>query len=159
MKAPNATCGAIFSMSTSAHTMLASLPPSSSVTRLSVLAASAMIFLPVAMLPVKLIFWIPGWLTSQGPSLSSPPSTCTTPGGRIDCAISTSFRAVYGVKGLGLTMIQLPVTSAGAILPTERVTGKFQGTMAPTIPRGTYLVVMTLSSSSTRSSGSFNEAW
>ena len=78
-KAPMATCGATLAMSTSGRTMQGSLPPLilesdggvqelrmtvrayiSSVTRFSVLAAAAIIFFPVAMEPVKLIFAISG---------------------------------------------------------------------------------------------------
>jgi hypothetical protein len=34
----------------------------------------------------------------------------------------------------------LPVRSAGAILPTDRMSGKFQGMMPPQTPRGVYSV-------------------
>jgi len=59
-KAPMATWGATFFTSTSGRMMEASLPPSSRVQRLRVLAQAAMIFLPVAMEPVKEILAIPG---------------------------------------------------------------------------------------------------
>ena len=38
-----------------------------------------------------------------------------------------SFRAEYGVKGDGLTMMVQPVSSAGAILPADSVMGTIEG--------------------------------
>lgn len=83
--------------------------------------------------------------------------------------------------GLGLTMMVLPVSRAGMILPSERMMGKFHlqrppgqqlysdprnvtvgdthGQMAPTTPNGVYLVNSTFSSSSSRSSGSVRFKW
>ena len=65
----------------------------SNVTRFKVLAAAAMILLPVAMEPVKLIFAISGWSTKAGPREASPPRAWTTPTGKTLFAISTIFRA------------------------------------------------------------------
>ena len=73
---------------------------SSRVTLFIVLAHFSNMVLPVGIDPVNDIFCIPGWLTIQGPSLSLPPSTCSTPGGKIDCPTSTAFKVVYGVYGL-----------------------------------------------------------
>jgi len=113
------TAGAVFSMSTSGQMIAASLPPlwnrisvldrggsrrvrsyNSSVTLFKVFAHSSMIFFPVGIEPVKEIFWISGWLTIHGPSCSSPPRTCSTPGGKRACPTSTAFKVVYGVYGL-----------------------------------------------------------
>lgn len=104
-------------MSTSEHTIAASLPPlscvsqfsasrgwrstySSRVTRFSVLAQLCITLMPVAVEPVKLTFCTPGWAVSQGPRLSLPLRAWTTPGGKNCCASSTSLRPQYGVKGL-----------------------------------------------------------
>lgn len=45
-------------------------------------------------------------------------------------------------------MTQLPVMRAEAILSVDRMTGKFQGQMAPTTPRGGWVaMILTFSSS------------
>jgi hypothetical protein len=55
----------------------------------------------------------------------------------------------------GLTIITLPVRRAGPILPVANKRGKFQGMMALTTPRGTYLeIIVRLALSSIVSSGS-----
>lgn len=53
------TFGTTFARSASSHTIAASLPPSSSVSRFTVLAQASATFLPVAVLPVKLILLMP----------------------------------------------------------------------------------------------------
>lgn len=73
---------------------------SSRVTRFKVFAHTSIIFLPVGIEPVKEIFCVSGWLTIQGPSFSSPPRTCSMPGGKIAWPTSTALRVVYGVYGL-----------------------------------------------------------
>lgn len=92
-KARVAILGMHFSISTSSHTMAASLPPSSRTHRFSVLAQLSATLLPVGMEPVKVIMSMPGWLVIQGPRLSSPLRTWKTPGGKIDIPISPSFRS------------------------------------------------------------------
>lgn len=126
------TDGAIAFGSTSSRTTAASLPPSSSVTRLRVEAALAIAFLPVPTEPVRDIFAIPGCLEIHGPlvrarsvgkrgmhlrrlhshSSSFPDRTDRTPGGRTSWASSPNFKVPSGVKGDGLMMRQLPVTRA-----------------------------------------------
>jgi len=95
-----------------------------------------MTFLPVKVEPVKEILSTPGWAVSQGPRLSLPERTETTPGGKKFWASSPSFRSQYGVNGDGLMMMALPVRTAGAILPRASCTGKFHGTMPTQTPRG-----------------------
>jgi hypothetical protein len=72
----------------------------------------------------------------QGPSWSSPLRAWRSPLGKKWIANSASLRAVYGVKGYGLTIILLPVISADTIFPIARSTGKFHGTIAADTPIG-----------------------
>jgi hypothetical protein len=45
------------------------------------------------------------------------------------------------VNGDGLTTMQLPATSAGAIFQTASRIGKFHGVMPPTAPSGVWRVI------------------
>jgi hypothetical protein len=67
-------------------------------------------------------------------------------------AISANLSVLYGVNGEGLTIIQLPITSAAAIFAVARTSGKFQGQMAPTTPIGECVLTIFSSSSSCRTS-------
>ena len=61
----------------------------------------------------------------------------STPGGSPPSFISSTSRMVEsGVVLAGLATTVLPTASAGAILFASRVSGKFQGMMAPTTPSG-----------------------
>src|ERR1700753_3798300 len=71
-KAPIATSGATFSTSTSGKIIEASFPPSSRVTRLSVLEQDSMTFLPVGIEPVKEILSILGWAVIKAKLLCVP---------------------------------------------------------------------------------------
>ena len=135
-KAAQKSCGAIAFGSTSGSTIAGSLPPSSKVSRLSVPAAERMTCLPVSVWPVKAILAMPGWAVIHLPSSSPPETTLNTPGGTMSFQISPSFSVESGVNGEGLTMIVSPAISAGAIFHMASITGKFQGTMAPTTPSG-----------------------
>src|SRR6201995_3240143 len=74
---------AAFSRSESAKMMLALLPPSSRVSRLTGFAQSAMIRWPTSVDPVNTILRTSGWSTSRCPTtLPLPGSTVNTPGGR-----------------------------------------------------------------------------
>lgn len=53
------TFGTTLARSASSHTIAASFPPSSSVSLFTVLAQASATFLPVAVLPVKLILLMP----------------------------------------------------------------------------------------------------
>src|SRR5208282_4981644 len=97
------------SQSASAKNILGDLPPSSSVTRLSVSAALLTIILPTAALPVKAILSTPGCATSAAPAVSPKPLTIlTTPGGKPSSSnqLATSI-IVSGVCSAGLrTQVQ-----------------------------------------------------
>ena len=76
--------------------------------------------------------------------ISSPPvTTLKTPGGSRSRHSSASHSRHNGVQGDGFTTMQLPVLKAGAIFQIARDTGKFQGTMAPTTPSGSWNVMST----------------
>ena len=109
------SCSATFSTSASASTIEASLPPSSSVMRFKSLLAPSMIFLPVAVEPVKVILSIPGWLVIIGPSSSGPVMMLTVPAGTTSLISSAMRSVVSGVKGEGLSTMVQPATSAGTI--------------------------------------------
>ena len=71
------------STSASANTRWADLPPSSSVTGATRLAAAPAIRLPTSVEPTKLRWSTPGWAASAAPASGpSPVTTLTTPGGR-----------------------------------------------------------------------------
>lgn len=65
---------------------------SSRVTLFNVLLQLSITFFPVAVDPVKLTLSMPGCAVNMGPKLSPPLKACTTPGGKNDCASSTSLR-------------------------------------------------------------------
>ena len=50
---------------------------------------------------------------------------------------STSREAIAGDCSAGLSTTALPVTSAAAVMPQGIASGKFQGEMTATTPRGT----------------------
>ncbi len=106
--------------------------------RFKVSAAPRMMALPVLVSPVKAILSMPGCATSACPtSAPGPVTTLSTPGGRpISTAISPSASAVRGVWLAGFRMTVLPHASAGATFQAARSSGKFQGTIAATTPRG-----------------------
>src|ERR1700731_3101930 len=116
MKTPNSAPSTAASQSASAKKMLGDLPPSSSVTRLSVSAALFTIILPTAALPVKATLSTPGCATSAAPVVSPKPLTIfTTPGGKPASSnqLANSI-AVSGVCSAGLRMQVQPAAIAGA---------------------------------------------
>src|SRR4051794_7350486 len=132
--------------SASGSTMPASLPPSSSVSRLSEGAALSMILRPVAIDPVKVILPIPGCRDIDAATSFSQVMTLTTPGGTTSLMISTRRIVDSGVLGDGLIIIVLPARTAGMMCQQAIITGQFQGVIEPTTPIG-------LRCSSTRPSG------
>ncbi len=96
-----------------------------------------MIFLPVAVEPVKVILSISGCSVISGPSVSSPVMMFTVPAGTTSLISSATRSVVSGVKGDGLSTMVQPATSAGTIFWIAIMIGKFHGTMPPTTPTGT----------------------
>ena len=129
-------------MSASANTMLALLPPSSSVTRFTCSAQPAMIRLPTAVDPVNATLRTSGCSTSRQPaSAPVPTTTCSTPSGMPASSASSPKRiAVSGVVSAGLRIAVLPAASAGPTFHDAISSGKFHGTISPTTPSGSWNV-------------------
>ena len=109
-------------MSASASTIIGSLPPSSSATGVSVCAARAMTFLPVAVEPVNMIMSASS--TSAEPVAPRPVATWKTFAGRPHCSRpSASSSDVSGVNSDGLRITLLPASSAGIASPKELTIG------------------------------------
>ena len=124
--------------SASSQMIIGSEPPSSSVTRLTPRAASAMTRSPVGVDPVNATLRTSGWVTSASPVTAPVPgTTLKTPAGiPASCRISASASVVNGVLSAGLATTVLPHSSAGPSLLHSSVVGKFHGTIAATTPSG-----------------------
>ena len=94
----DAAWGAMTSRSSVSRKIATDLPPSSRCTRFRVAAAAAMIFFPVATLPVKLTLSMRGSVTSVSAiAFDCTVTKLTTPGGRSASAtISASIRFTSG---------------------------------------------------------------
>ncbi len=130
------------SRSESAKTMLALLPPSSSVIGLTCAAQAAISCLPTAVEPVKTTLRTSGWVAKRAPTTGPwPGSTWNTPGGiPASSASSASRSAVSGVSSAGLSTTVFPAASAGARPQAAIGSGKFHGTITPTTPSGSLKV-------------------
>ena len=94
---------------------------------MTVAAAAAMTWRPVAVAPVKLTMSTPGWATRARPiSGPDPVRTLTTPGGMSVSAAISSPRASadQGVSGAALSTTVQPAAKAGASLARLTWTGK-----------------------------------
>src|ERR1051325_5274407 len=141
-KIPATTPIAAFGMFASSKTMLGDLPPSSSVEPMNRLAVAAAIRAPVVVEPVKEIFARSRWSTRACPaSAPNPVTTLTAPGGKpASRASSASLTTVAEVYSEGLITTVLPAQRAGASLLLVRVSGEYQGVIAPTTPSGSRAV-------------------
>ena len=109
-----------WSSAASSNTMLAALPPSSSVIALSVPAMARWIFLPISVEPVNATLATSLWVTSAMPISPGPGTMLTTPGGRSAWRqTSANRRADSGVVEAGLRTTVLPAASAGRDLPGQ----------------------------------------
>ena len=83
-----------------------------------------------------------GCSASAAPAvLPYPGTTLSTPEGKPACSASSPMRsAVSGVSSAGLRTTVQPQASAGATFHMLIISGKFQGTMAPTTPIGSRTV-------------------
>ena len=97
---------------------MADLPPSSSITRLSVLAQLAMIAAPTSGLPVKLTISTLGFSVSSMPvSALCPVMTLSTPVGRsLWATIFANKSAENGVSGDGFITTLFPAPMAARLL-------------------------------------------
>src|SRR5438552_6806165 len=118
--------------------MFALFPPSSSVTRFTVGAASWPIRLPASVEPVNATRSINAFDTSSSPTSTPPPGrTLKTPGGMSlsDTATAVSI-ALHGVCGDGLSTTVFPIASAGKIFHAASTNGALNGTIAERTPYG-----------------------
>ena len=108
--------GSAAARSVSSSRMNGDLPPSSSVTRLTVCAAACATRIPACVEPVMLTMSTPGWPDSSSPiSLPGPLMTLTVPGGRPSSSmISARSKAASGAALAGLRIVVQPAASAGA---------------------------------------------
>ena len=117
-----------WSIGASSKTMLAALPPSSSVSFLRVPATDRAMARPTSVEPVNATLSTPGCSTSARPVSPAPVTMLTTPAGRSACwQISANSSAVSGVVSAGLSTTVLPAASAGAIFHASMSSGKFHG--------------------------------
>src|SRR6266545_3797253 len=144
-KTPAGAAAAAAARSASANTMLALLPPSSSVTRFTCSAQPAMICLPTSVEPVKHTLRTAGWVTNRCPTTDPRPgTTVNTPSGSPASRPSSARRsAVSGVTLAGLSTTVLPAARAGAKPHAAIGIGKFHGTITPTTPSGSWKVTST----------------
>ena len=122
----------------SAKSSSGDLPPHSSNSGLIVLSPVARSSArPVAVEPVKVSMSTAALRASNSPVRPSPGSTFSTPGGSpASNASCPSSRAEAGESSEGLSTTVLPAASAGPIFKAALMTGKFQGVIAATTPRG-----------------------
>ena len=86
---------------------------------------------------MKAIFAIRLFEASALPvSAPGPLTMFSTPGGTMSSMISASLRIDHGVGLAGLTTVQLPAASAGAIFHAAISSGKLKGMICPTTPSG-----------------------
>ncbi len=97
---------------------------------------------PTSVEPVKQILRTAGWSTKRWPTtLPLPGRICSTPSGMPASSASSPMRsALSGVSSAGLSTTVLPAASAGAKPHPAIAMGKFQGTMMPTTPSGSWKV-------------------
>jgi hypothetical protein len=142
-KRPTAAALTAASSSASSQTIIGSLPPSSSVTRLICSAAIAITLRPVSVAPVKPILRTAGCLIRASPTVPpGPVTTFSTPGGRPASrnSLITSM-IVNGVVVAGFTTTVFPASSAGPILLPISETGKFHGTIEAHTPIGRFRII------------------
>ena len=104
-------------------------------------AAARAICTPTGIDPVNAIVCTPGCGTSAAPASPSPGSSEIADAGTPPARSAwTSIRAQPGDCSAGLSTTALPVASAAAVIPHGIATGKFQGAITATTPRGPYVI-------------------
>src|SRR6478735_1556051 len=114
---PSTTAAETASRSASGKAISAFLPPSSSVTGLSVSAAAFITARPVGTLPISATLATSGWLASTWPTSLPPGTRFHTPGGRMPSINSASRSEDSGACSGGLTTMVLPAASGAADFP------------------------------------------
>ncbi len=136
-KMPLTTPSIAWSTGASSKMMLAALPPSSSVSALSVPAMALPMVLPTTVEPVKATLSTSGCLTRARPISPGPVTMLTTPGGSSAWRqTSAKRRADSGVEEAGLRTTVLPAARAGAIFHASINSGKFHGMTCAATPSG-----------------------
>src|SRR6218665_3106926 len=128
-KMPSATAATAASTSASANRIWGDLPPNSSATGISFLAAISPMRLPLSVPPVKDTIRTKGWATSAAPAPCPVPGrTFRIPSGSPACnAMRATASPVEGVTSDGLRMTALPAARAGAIFCASMGIGEFHG--------------------------------
>ena len=126
------------SMSASSRMMLADLPPSSCVTRLTVGAALIATWMPARVEPVNDIMSTSGCVAMAVPTVGPSPSTrLKTPAGTpASCMICAQRWAFSGASSVGFNTIVQPAAMAGRTLQAIWLTGQFHGVIRPQTPSG-----------------------
>src|SRR4051794_31984395 len=119
---PHTQALAAASRSASASTIMASLPPHSTSTGVSVSAQAAITFLPVRVEPVNASLSTPA-VHSAAPVSPSPCTAWNTGSSTTSANASTSHWPTAGVYSLGLKTTALPAASAYAMEPSGVNTG------------------------------------
>src|ERR1700687_5274575 len=114
------------------------LPPSSWLTRLTVLAARLATSMPARVEPVNEIMSMPGCSLIAAPTSGPRPLIrLNTPlGTPASCKISAKISADDGVNSDGFRIMVQPAASAGATLHVIWFNGQFHGVIMPTTPTG-----------------------
>src|SRR3954447_13943437 len=116
--APQTAASAAAGMSASASTIIASLPPPSITTGVSVSAQAAITLFPVAVEPVNATLPTPE-RHSAAPTSPSPCTACSTGcSGTASAKVSTSHCPTAGVYSLGLNTTAFPAARAPESDPT-----------------------------------------
>ena len=126
-----------WSSAASSNTMFAALPPSSSVSALSLPASALWIRLPISVEPVNATLATSLWVTRCMPISPGPGTMFTTPGGRSAWRQTSANRSAdSGVVEAGLRTTVLPAARAGAIFHASISSGKFHGMTCAATPSG-----------------------
>ncbi len=121
----------------SGKTMLADLPPNSSVAGMRRSAAARATSRPTSVEPVNASLLIRGLSRMYWPDFEPRPvTTLNTPGGMMPSVSLASSRTVSDVVDDGLNTVQSPAASTGASFQAAMRNGKFHGTIWPTTPMG-----------------------
>src|SRR5262249_55541715 len=116
---PSTTAAETASRSASGKAISAFLPPSSSVTGLSVSEAAFITARPVGTLPMSATLATSGWLASTWPTSLPPGTRFHTPGGRMPSINSASRSEDSGACSGGLTTVGLPAAGGPGGLDRE----------------------------------------
>src|SRR5918999_2046038 len=138
-----AIVSAVFSGSASPNTTTGECPPSSSVVRLTPLAASAARCLPTGIEPVNdTLRTIGDGIRCSDTFAGTPNTRLSTPGGTpASTTQRTSSTQLPGVSSDAFRISEQPAASAPPILRAGVSVGKFHGVNAATTPTGSCTII------------------